>query len=419
MFSCLNFCCGYFGFCLRSDFDYFEGNCKKHVITDKMAEPSEGSQSGPLRPPFALGRGLPGRSLLNPPPPGRLTSLRSRDLTLGGYKKKTFVPNVHSIRKSKDELKEEARTAPKKDRKEREDRQRERKRRERPQTIQSHSIFEQGPADTFRKIGSWGSTNLSDCDPAFVPKCIKKEKNIPEDDDNEILEKLQRDDFLDDPGLKNDPKHRPIRLPLHQSCNFLTAETGISLKEETSNYTCSKSPKMQPRFPSQASRTYASDQPSTVGDLFQQLSVSDKEELLFIQLPDTIPGPLKATSCDKSSKKEGKAEDKHSSHTKAQDPMEKETVPVLSDLSEGLIGKLQVRKSGKVQLVIGDITLDVSEGAAFSFLQQLVSVRLTEGLTGDMTVLGNVTHKLVCSPDFEALLQGVKSSSNTYSLSKS
>ncbi|XP_066518772.1 DNA-directed RNA polymerase III subunit RPC4 [Hoplias malabaricus] len=377
-----------------------------------MEEPSEGSPSGTLRSPFALGRGLPGRSLLNPPPPGRLTSLRSRDLTLGGYKKKTFVPNVHSIRKSKDELKEEAHTAPKKERREREERQRERKRRERPQTIQSHSIFEQGPADTFRKIGGWGNTNVSDCDPALVTKCIKKEKNVPEDDESEILEKLQRDDFLDDPGLKNDPRHRPIRLPLHQSCNFWTTETATSLKEESSENTCLiKSPKTQHRVSSQAE-----EQPSTVGDLFEQLSVSDKEQLLFIQLPDTIPGQIKNTSSERSSKKEGKAEDKHASHTKAQDPMEKDAVPVLSDLSEGLIGKLQIRKSGKVQLVMGDVTLDVSEGAAFSFLQQLVSVRLADGLTGDMTVLGNVTHKLVCSPDFKALLQGVKPHSNTQSL---
>lgn len=56
-----------------------------------MAEGVDGdpvaSSSGTLRPNFSLGRGLSGRSLLNPPPPGRLTSLRSRDLTLGGYKK--------------------------------------------------------------------------------------------------------------------------------------------------------------------------------------------------------------------------------------------------------------------------------------------------------------------------------------------
>lgn len=60
-------------------------------------EPMAGS-SGTLRPSFSLGRGLAGRSLLNSPPPGRLTSLRSRDLTLGGYKKvpDLFILNQHA-----------------------------------------------------------------------------------------------------------------------------------------------------------------------------------------------------------------------------------------------------------------------------------------------------------------------------------
>ncbi|KAK3529442.1 hypothetical protein QTP70_031098 [Hemibagrus guttatus] len=363
-----------------------------------MAEGGDGdpaaSSSGSLRPTFSLGRGLAGRSLLSPPPPGRLTSLRSRDLTLGGYKKKTFVPNVNSIRKSKDELKEEPRSAPKKEKREREDRQRERRRRERPQTIQSHSIFEQGPADTFRKTGSWGNTNLSDYDPSVLTKNIKKERNVPEDDADEILEKLQRDDFIDDPGLKNDPKQTPIRLPLHQSFGCLPTET--SLKEALSD-------------PTLTSRTYASPQPPSVRELFRQLSISEKEELLFIQFPDTIPVPKKAAKGEKSGKK-CDVEDKRASHVKTQDTVEKEAAPVLSDFTEGYIGKVQIRKSGKVQLVIGDVTMDVSEGAAFSFLQQLVCVRLTEGLTGDMTVLGDVRHKLVCSPDFEALLKRVKAS---------
>lgn len=52
-------------------------------------------------------------------------------------------------------LKEEV-IVSKKDKRERDERKREtrsRRRRERPQTIQSHSIFEQGPADSGRKIG--------------------------------------------------------------------------------------------------------------------------------------------------------------------------------------------------------------------------------------------------------------------------
>lgn len=36
--------------------------------------------------------------------------------------------------------------------------------------------------------------------------------------------------FLDDPGLKNDPKQRPIRLPLHQSYTFLSTEAASSCK---------------------------------------------------------------------------------------------------------------------------------------------------------------------------------------------
>lgn len=38
------------------------------------------------------------------------------------------------------------------------------------------------------------------------------------------------------------------------------------------------------------------------------------------------------------------------------------------------------------------------------FSQELVSIG-TEGRNGDLSVLGNIKHKMVCSPDFEALLE--------------
>ncbi|XP_028821362.1 DNA-directed RNA polymerase III subunit RPC4-like isoform X1 [Denticeps clupeoides] len=359
------------------------------------AEPAAGPSgaSGP-RP----GRGaLPGRLNLSPPPPGRLTSLRSRDLTLGGFKKKTFVPNLHSVRKVKDELRKEARAAPKKEKRDREERQRDAKRRrERPQVIQSHSIFEQGPADTIKKTGAWRHARPDDRGPSPLTKCIKKEKNVADEDEDHILQKLQRDDFLDDPGLRNDSRQRPTQLPLHQPGSFLSDVEGTP--------------------------GCAGTRPA-VGDLFRQLSVSDQEELFFVQLPDVLPGrPAGAR----------RPEDRQPPHVKGQaqvrggrglyvrakngatdaavppqDPGRREG-HVLSDFSEGPIGKLQIRKSGKVQLVLGNTNLDVSEGAAFSFLQQLVSVRLSEGRAGDMSMLGNVQHKLVCSPDFETLLQGVE-----------
>ena len=41
----------------------------------------------------------------------------------------------------------------------------------------------------------------------------------------------------------------------------------------------------------------------------------------------------------------------------------------MSEFNEGLIGKLQVRQSGKVQLRLGNVTLDLNEGTSTSFLQ--------------------------------------------------
>lgn len=37
--------------------------------------------------------------------------------------------------------------------------------------------------------------------------------------------------------------------------------------------------------------------------------------------------------------------------------------------------------------------------------KELVSVGIGDNRTGEMIVLGHVKHKLVCSPDFEALLE--------------
>ncbi|XP_030257163.1 DNA-directed RNA polymerase III subunit RPC4 [Sparus aurata] len=385
-----------------------------------MTDPGEtASVPGPSGLSVAQGRRLPGRvrSLSSPTPPGRLTSLRTRDLTLGGglkKPKKTFEPNVHAVRKSKDEVKEKVHVAPKKERRDRNERMRENRgrRREKPKTIQSHSIFEQGPADTVRKAGWRGASDLHDSTSSAVCKLVKKErKELEADEDgDEILCKLQRDDFIDDPGLRNDAKLKPIQLPLSQCSSFtLTATT-----------TCPENPALFRPPSCGAPRTAGHsrtelpqpEQPSLV-EVLHDLSLSGREELFFMQLPDCMPSrtpeqkvdSAHGSTADNPAKKEGKPEDKRPVHGQVQEDAVKDGCPVLSQCPEGFLGKLQIRKSGKVELKLGDVTMDVSDGAAFSFLQQLVSVRLSEGRTGDMMVLGNVHHKLVLSPDFQALLR--------------
>ncbi|KAK7919522.1 hypothetical protein WMY93_010806 [Mugilogobius chulae] len=247
--------------------------------------------------------------------------------------------------------------------------------REKPRIIQSHSIFEQGPAACTRRTGR--GTTLSESSSLLCDQ-LKRE---PEEDSHTVLSKLYRDDFIDDPSLRNSSKLKPIQLPLKHAASFsVTAQTTAVQNTET----C--------------------EAKQSLVKLLSDLHVSDRNELFFMQFPDCMPvktvqpkppdtasyGPSKPV------KRDGLAQGKAGTN-QAQEP-------VLSSFSEGFLGKLQLRKSGKVVLKLGDISMDVTEGSAFSFLQQLVSVRLSEGRSGDMMILGNVSHKLVLSPVFQTLL---------------
>ena len=80
----------------------------------------------------------------------------------------------------------------------------------------------------------------------------------------------------------------------------------------------------------------------SVADLVKNKS----EELFFIQMPDHLPGILDDET-------EGKSKFIHLDH-----------------LEEGCIGKLQMRKSGACQLVLGDHVMNVQVGTKVGFLQE-------------------------------------------------
>ncbi|XP_038560631.1 DNA-directed RNA polymerase III subunit RPC4 [Micropterus salmoides] len=344
---------------------------------------------------------------------GRLPSMRSRDLTLGGVKKKTFTPNIIG-RKAKEETKVEGGQ-----RRERRDGDRGRGPRDRgrgrgrPEVIQSHSIFEQGPAEMMMKKRG-GYENERDA-PSVGPSPIiniKKEKRETEEETKEILRKLERDNFIDDPYLRSEQRSCPVQLPLAVSGwgfkeEFTPAvkiekmeddgepmEPAVEVKEETDT-----------KKSDGACRPPPLPEPEVLPDLLHRWSLSKGEELFFMQLPDTLPGQP-PTIEHRPVKTEVQSEDGQSVllKTESQEEEHEENSCNLKDLREGVVGKMLVRKSGRVQLILGQVTLDVSLGTSCAFLQELVSVG-TEGRTGDLTVLGNIKHKMVCSPDFEALLE--------------
>uniref|UniRef100_A0A8B9KMN7 DNA-directed RNA polymerase III subunit RPC4 n=1 Tax=Astyanax mexicanus TaxID=7994 RepID=A0A8B9KMN7_ASTMX len=361
--------------------------------------------SGPPRTPQPGGGGrgsVLGRRLPAALSPGRLPTMRSRDLTLGGVKKKTFTPNIIG-RKSKEELK--ADEGPRRERKDA-DRGRQRdgrgRGRGRPEVIQSHSIFEQGPAEMMAKRrGVYDDARETpNTGPSPIIN-IKKEKRETEEETKEILRKLERDNFLDDPHMRSEARNCPVQLPL--------AVSGWVFKEEFEEDT--KTVKQEPldvpemKKPEPMLKPPVISEPDSLPDLLETWSQCKEEELLFMQLPDSLPGQP-PTSDVRPTKTAVQSEDGQSmlQKTEDQEETEEENVCNLKHLQEGLVGKMLVRKSGRVQLILGNVTLDVALGTSCSFLQELVSVG-TEGRRGDMSVLGHVKHKLVCSPDFQALLE--------------
>ncbi|XP_030057873.1 DNA-directed RNA polymerase III subunit RPC4 [Microcaecilia unicolor] len=396
-------------------------------MSDGGSSRDSGAPGGP-RSSVTGTRGLIGRRPCNAPiTPGRLPSIRSRDLTLGGVKKKTFTPNIIS-RKIKEEPKQEISIKKEKDRERDRQRDGQGRGRGRPEVIQSHSIFEQGPAEMMQKRGNWGnSVDMPDLGPSHIIN-IKKEKRETEEETKNILRMLEKDDFLDDPGLRNDARNKPVQLPLAHSGWLFTEDSDeqdvkawlSSTKEEKMDVeTHPVKVKEEPRDDedlkeavSAAKLTEVRKAPGPPPDvslveLLQTLSLSGEEELLFLQLPDTLPGQPPSQDT-KPIKTEIQSEDGQMmlmKQEKSQEAVLAENTCCLGDLLEGQVGKLLVRKSGKIQLVLGKVTLDVTMGTSCSFLQELVSLSLGDGHSGDMTILGHVKHKLVCSPDFESLLE--------------
>ncbi|XP_067084479.1 DNA-directed RNA polymerase III subunit RPC4 [Osmerus mordax] len=390
-----------------------------------MAEP--GSSDAPRTPtPGGSGRGmLMGRRLPATISPGRLPSMRSRDLTLGGVKKKTFTPNIIG-RKAKEEQKIEGghargrRDAERGGRGQRDGRGRGRGR---PEVIQSHSIFEQGPADMMtKKRGGWeGQAEAPIVGPSPIIN-IKKEKRETEEETKEILRSLERDNFLDDPYLKSEERSCPVQLPLAVSGWGFKEEFGETVEkdnkvenpeedseamEDTAEVKVKQEPEevLEVKVESMFKRPEMPE-PEFLQELLQSCTLSKDEKLFFMQLPDSLPGqpPTKEA---RPVKTEVQSEDGQSMLLKTESPEEQaeDNTCSLSDLQEGLVGKMLVRKSGRVQLILGHITLDVALGTPCAFLQELVSVGTGDGRTGDMSVLGHIKHKMVCSPDFEALLE--------------
>lgn len=76
----------------------------------------------------------------------------------------------------------------------------------------------------------------------------------------------------------------------------------------------------------------------------------------------------------------------------------------LSQYPPGLAGKLRVHASGKLTMLLGNVVMEVSQGAEASFLQDIVAM---DPADQKAYLIGQVTRKMIVAPDVDLLIKGV------------
>ena len=353
----------------------------------------------------------------------RLPSFRSpRDLTLGGKadaskgglktpksllgdadKKKKFAPNLNVQRKDVklklDDTKSskspnEASTSGWK----KSSKPSTAKTKSKPELIQVSGMFADGVGSEGEAKKGWARK-----DSERESKAIERPKidfNVKYDKaaEEKKLKALLRDDFIDD--LKTGHLV-PVQLPM--------TDTGKVFKEEASEETdedikrTGKKKKnvildsdddddeISPSIATEKNVSNIEKKDAKPEDLtFAHLINSQRSEILFFQLPDHLPSR---------------------STTKSKDETGDEKV-TLNKLSEGYLGKLQLRQSGKVQLLVNDVLFEIDVGTQVGFLQELYSVD-TNGSHGNMTNLGRVRNRVIAMPAWQELFNATKVEKDT------
>ena len=125
--------------------------------------------------------------------------------------------------------------------------------------------------------------------------------------------------------------------------------------------------------------------------------------LVFLQLPDALP----ACKNDLLSSEAAKiaAGDMSSVAETEPDLLTDETFfNTIKQLGDGAIGKLRRRRSGALELQLGDNTLTLSSGTPVNFLQELFAINDKDDPT-EMVNVGFVNEKYTASPSVAHLLR--------------
>ncbi|KAK1668303.1 hypothetical protein QYE76_056462 [Lolium multiflorum] len=150
----------------------------------------------------------------------------------------------------------------------------------------------------------------------------------------------------------------------------------------------------------ESSASRAQDGELTAAEELGLMDRSDTPQLLFFQLPSSLPLPKQTQSVEEPNTGfEKNAE--LANVTREQRRPSSFAGSKIKDLPGGHMGKILIYKSGKVKMKIGDALFDVSPGSNCMFVQEVAAINTREK---HCCTLGEISKRAVVAPDVDYLL---------------
>uniref|UniRef100_A0ACD5Y8E6 Uncharacterized protein n=1 Tax=Avena sativa TaxID=4498 RepID=A0ACD5Y8E6_AVESA len=155
------------------------------------------------------------------------------------------------------------------------------------------------------------------------------------------------------------------------------------------------------------SASRAHDGELTAAEELGLMDRSDTPQLLFFQLPSSLPLPKQTQSVEETNTgSEENAEPANVRPNVTREHRRPSSLPgsKVKDLPGGHMGKILVYKSGKVKMKMGDALFDVSPGSSCMFVQEVAAIN-TRGK--QCCTLGEISKRVVLTPDVDYLLDSI------------
>jgi DNA-directed RNA polymerase III subunit RPC4 len=292
-------------------------------------------------------------------PGGRLQSLKlPRDLSLGIAKpKKQYTPNLNVVR-NKDKTKEFLKKMDQKRKDRPSNREKHDKHDHKQRYLQSTGVFSQGTGEV-KRLNSHMEKRVNLRDSSTVSNMVLPTINRNTWTVNKKAEDVVLDELMNCDVDSDDEKASFAPLTLSSEPTKVKKEIIKIKKEENDIY-------------------------ENLPDPFNYDHYNEENPALaLVKLPDSFAG--KGLSDDPNVKKLF-------------------DYP-LSNMLEGQIGKLVIRRSGKMEVQIGRIGYQLNPENSFESKEELAAI--VEGHNGEtcIAVLGNILNNFVMYPDFDSILK--------------